>query len=60
MITSFFHICSNEVLLVGVVDVVDQFLDHAGGVGSLGTLAVVSDHSASGSADDDGALLALL
>lgn len=46
--------------LFGVVDVIDQVFDHGSGVGSLGTLAVVSDHSASAGADDDDTLLALL
>jgi hypothetical protein len=46
--------------LFGVVDVVNQILDHGSGVGRLGTLTVVSDHGASASADNDDALLALL
>jgi hypothetical protein len=46
--------------LFGVVDVVDQVLDYGSGVGGLGTLAVVSDHSASAGADDDDTLLTLL
>lgn len=46
--------------LFRVVDVVDEVLNDGSGVGGLGTLAVDADHSASASADDDGALLALL
>jgi hypothetical protein len=50
------HSCSH---LLRVVDVVDQVLDDGRGVGCLGSLAVVGDHGAGGSADDDGAGLAL-
>lgn len=46
--------------LFGVVDVVDQVLDHGSGVASLGILAVMGDHGASAGADDDDTLLALL
>lgn len=42
-----------------LVEVVNEVLNDSGGVGGLGTLAVVGDDSAGGSASDDNTLLTL-